>query len=201
MPTVEVFTKERMQAIEDEAIVDARIQAVGEQRQLILIKNNEEEVNVGDVRGPIGPTPSLPTIPDELNWKTKSKVAGIDPPGGNGVPSLKIQSGTEVVSTNLDGRVAIMFPEIFQGVSAVFCQVGDASSPWYTHINGTLYHPPSSQTVDYANLNVVVEGYLEHAFHVTVCIAGNVDDAFGVPLPGGRITCQNLRLNWLAIGW
>lgn len=52
MATVTAFTAARMQEIEDNAIVDGVI--VGD--NLILVRHNDEQVNAGNVRGPIGPT-------------------------------------------------------------------------------------------------------------------------------------------------
>jgi hypothetical protein len=193
-----------MEQIEAEAFVGARLLTVGEQRQLILRKKNDEEVNVGDVRGPIGSTPALPPIPDELMWKATDPVWAVTaPPAGDTAP-LRVQGGTTVISTNLDGRAAIWFAEPFNGVFTVLAQVGDNASPWYTHINGFSYHAPNTTTVHYGNLTVTVEGYLGHAFHVTICYPGGANQAAlsgGQPLDAGRLTCQGLRINWMAIGW
>lgn len=54
MGSVTAFTAARSKAIEDNAFVSARVDAVGEARNLILIKKNDVEVNVGDIRGPQG---------------------------------------------------------------------------------------------------------------------------------------------------
>lgn len=199
MATVEVFTKARMQAIEDEAIVDARVDAVGAERHLILIRNNGEEIDAGDVRGPIGITPELPTIPDELDWNADGRVYGVTPPGGAGVPTLKLQAGTSVITTNTEGRAAISFPELFNGVAAVIAQIGDNPDAFYTHINDVFIGGTAGVSIE--NLNVMTEGYLPNAFHVTVGSPGG-SGGFGDPLPASRLGgCGPLRINWIAFGW
>lgn len=199
MATVEVFTKARMQAIEDEAIVDARIDVVGDERHLILIRNNGVEIDAGNVRGPIGATPEIPTIPDELDWNADGRVYGALPPGGAGVPTLKLQAGTTEITTNTEGRVAIFFPELFNGISSVIAQIGQNTDCFYTHINNVAIGGTAGVSVE--NLNVMVENVSGNAFHITVGSPGG-SGGFGDPLPASRLGgCGPLRINWMAFGW
>lgn len=200
MPTVEVFTRARMQAIEDEAIVDARIDIVGSERHLILIRNNGIEIDAGDVRGPAGSTPSLPTIPDELDWNASSdRVYGSAPPGGAGTPTLKLQAGTEVVTTNTEGRIPILFPEAFNGVSSVVAQIGQNTDCFYTHINDVSIGGSAGVSVE--NINIMTENVSGTAFHITMGTSGG-GGGFGAPLPASRLGgCGPVRINWMAFGW
>lgn len=200
MATVEVFTKARMQAIEDEAIVGARIEIVGEQRQLILERNNGQEINAGNVRGAIGLTPVLPSIPDEINWNHGTPLVGIAPAGGPTSVPIRIQSGTTVIETNTVGRAAIFFPALFNGVFSVIAQIGDAVDVICTHYNGGGMIG-SPHTIGIGNLNVLVDGYATNAFHVNIYASGGMNDfgmQFSDPVVGGS---SPIRINWIAIGW
>ena len=201
MATVEVFTKARMQAIEDEAIVDSRIDTVGEERQLILIRNNGVEINAGNVRGPIGITPTLPTIPDELDWSATNvngPIVGGAAPGGSGAAPLKMQAGSNVIATTATGRALISFAEPFNGLAAVVAQIGDTNTFTYNHLNGI---PVGDHTIRADTCNVTTETYAQTGFHVTIAVPP-VTDAFGVlapPVTVGGI--NNIRINWMAFGW
>lgn len=192
MSTVEVFTKARMQAIEDQAIVDARLDT----NNLILIRNNEEEIDVGSVRGPAGTTP---TVPDEVNWNADGRVVGASPVGGAGVPPLKIVAGTTLINTNTDGRDTVFFPGgDFLGVSSIVCQIGQITDVVFTHINGTS---PGTYGVSIENVQVFTDNYAVDSFRLTLGCGGGVG-AFGIPDQGIRLGgTSNVRVNWMAFGW
>lgn len=56
MAKVTAFTAERTKAIEDNAIVDARIEQLGTSVNVFLVRHNGSEIPLGDLRGPAGPT-------------------------------------------------------------------------------------------------------------------------------------------------
>ena len=76
MATVTVFTAARMAEIEDQAITDARIDGYN----LIVIRNNLQELDLGNVRGPIGLTG--PQGPDGNPTATILEYAGTTLPTG-----------------------------------------------------------------------------------------------------------------------
>jgi len=199
MATVEVFTKARMQAIEDEAIVDSRIDIVGEERQLILIRNNGVEINAGNVRGPIGITPTLPTIPDELDWNAAGQVYGAGPVGGAGVPTLKMMAGTSVITTNNSGAASIWYPEAFNGTASVILQIGDNVDIICTYYAGTTLY--GTQTVPIGNVNLIPYAYYNDHVTFTVKAAGGITD-FGTQFGDAVVGASTgIRVNWMAFGW
>ena len=199
MATVEVFTKARMLAIEEQAIVDAELRdGSGTNQDLILIRNNATEINVGNVRGLIGVTP---TVPDEVNWKHSGVLVGAAPVGGSGVPAFKLQAGTSVITTNSIGEATITYPEAFNGISSVITQVGQQSDVIFTHINGNAIPDPGYAGCSVENLSLMLDEYTTTKFDVAVASGGG-GGAFGFPNPGSRLGgCGTLRINWMAFGW
>lgn len=68
--TVRVFTAARMAAIEEEAITGARLNGTN----LILVRNNEDEIDVGNVRGIPGP-------PGDVNQTQLAEAIATATPG------------------------------------------------------------------------------------------------------------------------
>lgn len=73
METVRVFTADRMQAIEDSAIVDGDV--VG--NNLILTRHDGATINAGNVRGPAGPTGASPLVVTSTTRPTTGLFAGL----------------------------------------------------------------------------------------------------------------------------
>ena len=204
MSSVEVFSRARMQEIEDEAIVDARIDSVGAERRLILIKHNGEEINAGDVRGPAGTPGTTPTVPDEINWFVNPGVpiAGTEPIGSGNAQPLKMQAGSAVITTNTVGRAAITFPTPFAGIASVIAQIGDVTDPTYTHLNGV--YMGDGVFANTGVFNVQVEGYVLSGFHITLTIPSVEPGPFGTIADPSCVAvggCSPIRINWMAFGW
>lgn len=192
MANVTVFTADRMAQIESQAITDARLDGTN----LVLVRNDLTEVNVGNVQGPTG---STPTVPDELDWNVLNRVTGAAPTGGAGVPTLKMQAGTGVHISNTSGTISISFPETFTGVGSVVAQVGDTSDPYYTHINGAGSYPDT--LIGIGNINLVTGSYSGTGFVVKLFTPGGASD-YGNPLPDATVGgCGPIRINWMAFGW
>lgn len=197
MATVQIFTAARMQAIEDQAIVNAELRdGSGSNKELVLIRNNATEINVGNVRGPIGVTP---TVPDELNWRHTGVLAGSAPSGGTGVPPLKYQAGTVAVTTNTEGRELISFADSFLGVCSVVVQVAQASPDVvFTNIDGG---PGGTYGVSVENIQLLVGSVTTTNFLLTVACGGGAG-AYGIPVPGIRLGGTSaFQVNWMAFGW
>jgi hypothetical protein len=73
MDSVQVFTKDRMQAIEDSAIVDGDV--VGD--NLILTRHDGGTINAGSVRGPVGPIGSSPIVVTSTTRPTTGLYNGL----------------------------------------------------------------------------------------------------------------------------
>lgn len=204
MATVQIFTAARMQAIEDQAIVNARLDnGSGTDKNLVLIRNNDTEINVGNVRGPIGITP---TVPDEINWNADGRLAGASPVGGAGVPPLKLLAGKALINTNTYGQEVVYFPGTdpdFLGISAVVCQVSQLDDLIFTHIYTGSGSPvgPTTRGVSIESVQAIVDSVTTSSFRVTLGVGGNLG-AFGVPEAGIRLGgTTNLALSWMAFGW
>jgi len=197
MATVQIFTAARMQAIEDQAIVNARLDnGSGTDKNLVLIRNNNTEVNVGNVRGPIGVTP---TVPDELQWNYVSGIVNASRPTADSVP-LKIKTGSAVIATGVDAEDTIPFGSTFTGIFSVFVQLGDEHTAPYTHVNGVSV---GSRSLNTGLLNFTCKDYTTTGFNIKATVPpvepGSPIGQFDLPVGVGGLT--GVRINWLAIGW
>jgi|JI6StandDraft_1071083.scaffolds.fasta_scaffold32588_2 hypothetical protein len=197
MATVEVFTKARMLAIEEQAIVNADLRpGSGSDQELILIRNNDTEINVGNVRGPIGVTP---TVPDELQWSYVSGVVNASRPAPDSVP-LVLKTGSAVITTDITAEDTVPFGSAFTGIFSVFVQLGDEGNANYRYLNGIDF---GSKVLNTGLLNFTVKTYTTTGFNVKLTVPP-VEPGAGIgqlDLPVGVGNCGPVRINWLAIGW
>jgi hypothetical protein len=194
MATVEIFTAARMQAIEDEAIVNAELRdGSGSNKDLVLIRNNLTEINVGNVRGPIGVTP---TVPDELQWSYAGGLVNASRPTADSVP-LRIKCGSTTPTTGINAEATIAFGSTFNGILSVVAQIGDETTASYTHLNGAAL----SGTLNTGLLNLTCLDYTTTGFDIKVTVPPVEPAGLGFDLPVGVGGLTTFRVNWIAIGW
>lgn len=200
MPTVTGFTAERMKQIEDQAIVDARLEAFN----LLLIRHNQQVLNVGNIRGEQGPR-GLPGVDavNELIWKTGTQLAGTAATGGGDAQTLRMIGGSVIVTTNVSGDATITYPQAFtNGVGSVLAQVasgGGLPDVAYTHLNSVNY-PDSS--IGLGNIQVVPHNFELNNFRVRLFYPGGTNPVFGNPTPDAALGgCGPVRINYMAFGW
>jgi hypothetical protein len=201
MPTVTGYTAARMKEIEDQAIVDARLTSYN----LVLVRHNLEEINVGNIRGEQGPR-GLPGVDavNELIWKTGAQLVGTAATGGGDAQPLRLVASSTVVTTNTAGDATITFPQAFSGgLSSVVAQVANNTSlpvdVSYTHVDGADY--PNS-TTGIGNVNLVAYDFQLNNFKVRTYISGGRDQvSFGQPYQDAALGGCNVRINYMAFGW
>lgn len=189
MSVVRVFTAERMQAIEDEAITGARLDGT----DLILIRNNNTEINLGNVKGATG-SPGV----DELIWKAGSTLAGSSPTGGGDAQPLKVQAGKAYVTTNTSGDATVTFPQAFSGVAAVVMQMIGTVDVSYTHLNGANY-PDAPLGV--GNINLTLHSYTTTTFKLRAFAGGGSNAVYGNPIQDIAVGGISFDVAWIAYGW
>jgi hypothetical protein len=189
-----------MKEIEDQAIVNARLTSYN----LVLVRNNLEEINVGNIRGEQGPR-GLPGVDavNELIWKTGTQLVGTAATGGGDAQPLRLIGVSTVVNTNTAGDATITFPQAFSGgLSSVVAQVASNTSGvplvGYTHLNSADY--PNS-TIGLGNIQIVSYNFTLTNFKVRLFFPGGSNPVFGNPTPGASLGGCEVRINYMAFGW